>query len=141
MSCPSDGGKCRSGFQIYITTDKDPDYERAIYIYRVQGRLQATMQAFRWDPACGGVQDPVCDDSSRSLGEIRVWRPNLRSVKMSFHQRKLGRVDTASYGWQVMAAYRRSQDCPGSSSYDQMRMEYTCVDYAPDRGYWTHRLN
>jgi hypothetical protein len=140
MRCPRDQ-KCRSGFQIYITNDRDDDYERVIQIYLIQGRLQGTMHTYRSDPDCGSVTDPVCDDRSRSIGEIRVWRPDLRTVKMSFPARKLSRREIRSYGWRLFAAYTRSEPCPGTSSHDPMRDEYTCVDYAPERDYWRHRLD
>ncbi len=87
--------------------------EREVVITSQSGDLRAVLYNHLGDPP-------------RKLADLRVWRPNDRTVAFSVRKRQLMRKDRNHYDWGVGTIYQRrgDQDCPPRRS---------CFDYAPRR--------
>lgn len=87
--------------------------EREVVITSQEGRVQATLYNHLGDPP-------------RKLADLRVWRPNDRSVAFAVRKRQLMRKARDHYQWGVGTTYQRrgDEDCPPRRS---------CFDYAPRR--------
>lgn len=107
----------RHGVTIYLELDVDGDRaaERMVRMRRKDGELTARM--FRGKHL-----------RKRIGGDLRVWRPNRRSIKVRFPLRLLGE-DLDRYRWSA-GWYNRDVACAGSCH----------TDYAPHRGWFEHRL-
>lgn len=140
LSCPS-YQECRSTLRVFISTDRDGWYERDIFFMWRDERLRALIYRYTADKDCGSLQDPTCEDRNELLGRLRVWRPSPRSIRFAIPLDLLGARGRDSYAWQAWFWYRRSDPCPRLSYHDRARDDYSCSDYAPDRGYWVHDLN
>lgn len=109
------GGRHGTTIDITFNTDRDQRGERSIEIRRKDGELQARMFRGRY------LLKPI-------PGDIRVWRPDRRSVKVAFAPRLLGER-VRRYRWYVVW-YDRGLACPGSCGND----------FAPNKGWYEHRL-
>lgn len=107
----------RHGVTIYFdfSTDDDARIERLLRVRRWNGELRGRMFRGKYH-------------RKRVPGAIRVWRPDRRSVKVRFPARLLG-DGVEQYGWRVHWSNRRVA-CAGSCH----------TDFAPNRGWYEHRL-
>lgn len=94
--------------------------EREVVVYAKDGQLHADLFNHLGDPP-------------RHLADLRVWRPNGRSVAFSVTRRQLGASRVDSYAWGVKTTYSRrgSPSCPPRTA---------CFDVAPDDTLLRHRL-
>lgn len=107
----------RHGVTIYLEIDVDGDRaaERMVRMRRKDGELWARMfRGKRFREKVGA--------------ELRVWRPNRRSIKVRFPLRLLGH-DLERYRWSA-GWHNRAVACTGSCH----------TDSAPHRGWYEHRL-
>ncbi len=58
--------------------------------------------------------------NEKFIGEARVWRPNRRTVKVSFPRRFLRRRQIDRYWWSAMSSYEdpNSESCPETPRLD-----------------------
>lgn len=108
------GGRHGTSITIRFDTDGDRRPERRLEIRRKDGELWAGMFRGR------NLLRPV-------PGNIRVWRPSRRSVKVAFDPALLD--ERVRYRWYVDWS-DRDIACAGSCHSDQ----------APQRGWFTHEL-
>jgi hypothetical protein len=108
------GGRHGTSITIRFDTDGDRLPERRLEIRRKDGELWAGM--FRGKDLLKPVR-----------GEVRVWRPNRRSVKVAFRPALLD--ERVRYRWYVEWS-DRGLACAGSCQ----------SDHAPQRGWFTHEL-
>ncbi|MGH2806238.1 MAG: hypothetical protein ACRDKT_03085 [Actinomycetota bacterium] len=140
LQCSRQSSKCRSIFNIYVTTDERRDIERQIQVFKRDGEVMATVSRYS-DSTCV-APGTLCWQESRFEGRGRFWRPDRRSFVVTVPVRMLGRrVET--YGWRVWLAFYRDRPCPEYSSEtgNQEWGDYVCSDYAPEpnRAYRRYR--
>ncbi len=109
------GGRYGTTLAFDFNLDGDRRQERQLRIRRRDGQLRAGMfRGERWH--------------KRVRGDVRVWRPDRRSVKVQFHVRLL-RNGIASYRWRAVW-WPRYAGCISTCGFD----------VAPGRGWFRHEL-
>ena len=103
---------------FYFDSDADHAIDRHVTVRHKDGELVATMYRGR--------------SGSREVAPVNVWRPDPRSLSVSFPVGLL-RPNIQSYRWEVDSTYRV---CP---DYSDMAIP-PCHDFAPEHGRVTHRL-
>ena len=136
--------KCRSLFDIYVTTDRDEDYERQIQVYKRGGRVRVGVTRYTQECVAPGT---LCNETSGRVGWGRYWRRDRRGFIASIPVRYLGR-DVKRYGWRVRVTFFRDEACEENSAETPGREfgDFVCWDYAPEVygsgtvGWLWHRL-
>lgn len=105
---------------LFFDTDSDGGYERRLKITARKGELRARMQAWR------GLD---------SVGRADVWRPNRRSVSVSFPASWLG-DGLEEYKWIAITNY--AVDGEGKCGL-QGDVYKACGDRIPDKRKLTHQ--
>ena len=141
LQCSTQSGKCRSLFDIYISTDNRDDIERQIQVFRREGRVRAPVHRFP-DERCLSP-GTVCSQTSRRIGQADFSRPDRRTFKLRVPLRMLGR-DLKRYGWNVRLGYFRDEECEQHSGEAPNKEwgDFVCMDYAPEApgSFLVHRL-
>ena len=140
MQCSTQSSKCRSLFDIYISTDNRDDIERQIQVFRREGRVHAPIHRYSHECLAPGT---VCLQSTRRIGEADFSRPDRRTLKLRVPVRMLGR-DVKRYGWNVRLGFFRDEECEKHSGEAPNKEwgDFVCLDYAPEPpgSYLVHRL-
>lgn len=141
MQCSTQSSKCRSLFDIYISTDNRDDIERHIQVYRREGQVRSPV--FRYSDESCLAPGTLCSQTSRKIGEANFSRPDRRTLKLRVPLRMLGR-NVKRYGWNVRLGFFRDEECEQHSGEAPNNEwgDFICLDYAPEPpgSYLVHRL-
>jgi len=109
---------------VWFDNGGGSDADRVVYIDFRGGRLQAEMARYR---SSGDAAEVTM------MGEVRVSRPDRRTVRVFVPRRWVKQRHLLRYGWWVTTYFLRENG-------DACRRWYACADRAPTSGLLEHRV-